>query len=299
MAVFGTVTARLERQLRYRRPVTGSVGELTVTWFGTTCELISDGETALLVDPFLTRSTGFLSLASGRRALSADPGEYERWLSPLCLPIAAMPVSHTHFDHILDAGVVGASTGATLLGSASSVVVGRSLGLPDKQLRVAEPGVPERFGAFTVTLVPSRHSAGGYPVGDVTEPVKFPARFRQLRQGGTYSVMIEHPAGNLLCHNSAGYLPGSLAGYTAGTVFLSAASVPVDRDAYLRETVDAVGARRVFLVHWDDFTRPLHAEPRPIPILVDLMGFVAELRHLRPALAVHTLAVGEAQRVPD
>jgi len=292
-------TPRLYQELLYRRPGTGAAGELTVTWFGTTCELISDGETALLVDPFLTRTTGLLALAADRRTLRPDPSQYEHWVAPHRAPIAAMPVSHTHFDHILDAGVVGARTGATLLGSASSVVVGRSLGLPDAQLRVAEPGVPQRHGAFTVTFLPSKHSAGGQPTGDVVDLVPIPARFRQLRQGGTFSVLIEHPAGSLLCHNSAGYLPGSLTGRAAVTVFLSAASPPANLDAYLRETVDAVGAGRVFLVHWDDFTRPLHRPLRPIPVMVNLPGFVGQLRRLRPGLAVHTLPIGEPQIVVD
>src|SRR5215207_10116978 len=67
----------------------------------------------------------------------------------------AMPVTHTHFDHILDAGVVGARTGAVLAGSASTAAVGRSLGLPAEQLAVAEPGEPLQFGRFTVTFLPA------------------------------------------------------------------------------------------------------------------------------------------------
>jgi L-ascorbate metabolism protein UlaG (beta-lactamase superfamily) len=297
--LFGASTRRLLDELRYRNPAGATPGELTVTWFGTTCELISDGETALLVDPFVTRTAGLLALAANRRVLRPDPAQYARWIAPRArgVPIRAMPVTHTHFDHILDAGVVGARTGAVLLGSRSSVVAGRSLGLPEEQARVAGRGGPHRFGAFTVTFLPSRHSGGGKPAGEIDSPVAVPARFRDLRQGGTFSVLIEHPAGTLLCHHSAGYVPGALAGRRADTVFLSAASVPADREAYLRETVDAVGARRVFLVHWDDFTRPLDAPLRPIPLAVDLAGFATDLRRLRPRLALHTLPLGEAQLV--
>ena len=281
------------RALLYRRSPAGEPGELTVAWFGTTCELISDGETALLVDPYLTRTAGLLALATNRRVLAPDPAQYDRWLAPLHPPIRAMPVTHTHFDHILDAGVVGARTGAMLAGSASTAAVGRSLGLPAEQLAVAEPGLPLRFGRFTVTFLPGRHSGRGAPAGEITGPVRVPARLAELRQGGTFSVLVEHPAGTLLCHHSAGCVPGALAGHSAGVAFLSAASPPSDLDAYLRETVDAVGAHTVFLVHWDDFTRPLHRPLKPLPLVVKMRALTAALR--RRGLRVHTLPVGAPQ----
>lgn len=266
---------------------------LSVTWFGTTCVLVSDGETALLVDPFITRTASFLSLAVGRRVLRPRADQYQRWIAPFAAPIRAMPVTHSHFDHILDAGVVGADTGAVLLGSASTVEVGRSLGLPAEQLVEIVPSVPLRYGAFTVTFLPSQHSGSGRPRGEVCAPVRLPARLRDLRQGGTYSVLVEHPDGNVLCHHSAGFVPGVLAGRRAGTVLLSAASPPTDLDAYLRETVDAVGARQALLVHWDDFTRPLDRPLRPIPFAVDLPRFTAGVRRLRPALVVDTLPLAQ------
>jgi L-ascorbate metabolism protein UlaG (beta-lactamase superfamily) len=265
----------------------------SVTWFGTTCVLVSDGETALLVDPFVTRTASLLSLAAGRRVLRPRADQYQRWIAPFAAPIRAMPVTHSHFDHILDAGVVGADTGAVLLGSASTVAVGRSLGLPDDQLVRASPDAPLRYGRFTVTYVPSRHSGSGRPAGEVRDAVRIPARLRDLRQGGTYSVLIEHPAGNVLCHHSAGFVPGALSGRRADTVLLSVANPPADLDAYLRETVDAVGARQALLVHWDDFTRPLDQGLRPIPFAVNLPRFVADARRLRPRLVVDTLPLAQ------
>ncbi len=266
---------------------------LSVTWFGTTCVLVSDGETALLVDPFVTRTASLLSLAAGRRVLRPRADQYQRWIAPFAAPIRAMPVTHSHFDHVLDAGVVGADTGAVLLGSASTVAVGRSLGLPDDQLVQVAPGAALPVGRFTVTFVHSRHSGSGRPRGDVCDTVRIPARLRDLRQGGTYSVLIEHPAGNVLCHHSAGFVAGALYRRRADTVLLSAASPPADLEAYLRETVDAVGARQAFLVHWDDFTRPLDQPLRPIPFVVNLPRFTAEVRRLRPGLVVDTLPLAQ------
>ena len=38
---------------------------------------------------------------------------------------------------------------------------------------------------------------------------------------------------------------------------------------YWSETVRTVGARRVVLIHWDDFFRPLHKPLRALPYAVD------------------------------
>ena len=38
---------------------------------------------------------------------------------------------------------------------------------------------------------------------------------------------------------------------------------------YWTETVRTVGARRVVLIHWDDFFRPLHAPLRALPYAGD------------------------------
>jgi L-ascorbate metabolism protein UlaG (beta-lactamase superfamily) len=41
------------------------------------------------------------------------------------------------------------------------------------------------------------------------------------------------------------------------------------QEAYWREVVQATGARRVVLVHWDDFWKPLDEPLVPMPRLMD------------------------------
>lgn len=71
-----------------------------------------------------------------------------------------------------------------------------------------------------------------------------------------------HPSDRrLLIQGSAGFLPGALDGSRADIVYLGIGQLGVQPQDYIEhyweQTVAAVGARQVVLIHWDDFFRPL------------------------------------------
>lgn len=266
---------------------------LTAAWFGTTAVLLSDGDSALFVDPFITRPEGWLRMLSNQ-PIAPDEEKIARTLSKVKLNnLEAVLVSHSHHDHAMDAGVVARLTDAALVGSASTLNIGRGSGVMESRLALASPGEPMKFGAFTVTFIESKHAGatGGKPTGDIIEPLKTPARYLDYKQGGTYSILIEHALGNVLVHGSAGFVPGALKGRRADWVMLGVAFVN-DYDAYLRELVDVTGATRVIPLHWDDFTRSFDEPPIPNLIGVDLPQFFAEMAQTRPQIQVQTLGFG-------
>ncbi len=267
---------------------------LTATWLGTAAVLLSDGEHSLMVDPFFTRPKGWWRLITNR-PIAPDEETIARGLSEARLAnLAAVLVSHSHYDHAMDAAVVARLSGAVLAGSESTANIGRGGGLPESQLRVIRPNEPLGFGSFTVSFIQSRHAGltGGRPTGDITQPLTPPARYLDYRQGGTYSILIEHALGTVLHHGSAGFVPGALKGKKADVVFLGIA-LREDLNAYLAETVDAVGAKRVIPTHWDDFTRPLSQPLIPNIAGVHLRDFFEDMEHSRPDLQVQTLEFGE------
>jgi L-ascorbate metabolism protein UlaG (beta-lactamase superfamily) len=268
----------------------GVAAGLVVTFLGTTSALISDGETTLMTDGYFSRV-----------AIGKSP---ESWVIRPDIPaidsalqslppgrIAAVFVVHSHFDHAMDAPVVAQRTGALLVGSASTANVGRGLGLPEKQMLVVSPGDQLQFGQFKVHFYRSKHFPLDEPLASamlgntIDSPLVPPVRFDAYKEGTTFSILFEHPRGNLLLHGSAGYLPGALAGVKADAILLGTGGLGdlprEEQEAYYREVVLATGAKQVFPVHWDVMSTPYSAPLVPDTDFQPAMRFLTEMNATR------------------
>lgn len=246
---------------------------LTVTWAGVTTLVIDDGESAVMTDGFFSRP----SLAAvGLRRLAPSQPRIDGCLARLRVDRleAVLPV-HTHFDHAMDSAVVAERTGAKIVGGTSAAQVGRGHGLPDDRLVAAVPGEPNHLGAFDITLIEGAHCPPDRFPGTITAPVVPPVRASAYRCGEAWSTLVHHRPSDrtLLIVGSAGFLPGALTGRRANVVYLGVGQLGVQPEQYLidywSETVRTVGARRVVLIHWDDFFRPLHEPLRALPYAGD------------------------------
>jgi L-ascorbate metabolism protein UlaG (beta-lactamase superfamily) len=257
----------------FDQPAATDASPLTVTWAGVTTLLVDDGESALMTDGFFSRP-GLLTV--GTRALSPSQPRIDGCLARLGVDRleAVMPV-HTHFDHAMDSAVVADRTGAAIVGGTSAAQIGRGGGLPEDRLVVVPPGSPLPFGSFDVTLVEGHHCPPDRFPGAITAPVVPPVKAAAYQCGEAWSILIHHRPTDrrLLIVGSAGYVPGALAGHRADVVYLGIGQLGLQPESYLveywSEAVRAVGARRVVLIHWDDFFRPLHEPLRALPYAGD------------------------------
>ncbi|MEU7930439.1 MULTISPECIES: MBL fold metallo-hydrolase [Micromonospora] len=275
-------------RLRFGRPdidahadrfdVPAAAEGFSVTFLGTASLLFDDGDTAVLTDGFFSRPS---LLRVALRKLAPDDARIDSALTRLGLEhdeggrrLAAVVPVHTHFDHVLDSATVALRTGAVLTGGRSAAWVGRGAGLTDDRIQVVTPREPVTRGPFTLTFVKSTHCPPDRFPGAITAPVVPPARASAYRCGEAWSVLVAHTSGRTaLVQGSAGYLPGALDGCRADVVYLGVGQLGVQDEQYLRaywnQTVRAVGARRVVLVHWDDFFRPLDQPLRALPYAGD------------------------------
>lgn len=239
----------------------GAAPRVAVTWYGVATLLFDDGETRILIDGFFSRPA-FESLDD---VVAPDSAHIARMVESAGLAGLAMitPV-HSHFDHAMDLGEVAAATGAVVLGSESTANIARGAGVPESRIRVTDDTLEATFGAFRVELIRSAHAPlvdGGPPIPGVIEaPITPPARIGDWKEGGSYSIVLAHPAGTAVVQGSAGYLEGRLDGVAADVVFLGTGGLGALGKAhatrYYDEIVGATGARCVLPIHWDDFTLP-------------------------------------------
>ncbi|HZU48523.1 MAG TPA: MBL fold metallo-hydrolase, partial [Mycobacterium sp.] len=235
--------------------------------------LLDDGSSALMTDGYFSRPS--LPRVALRKVSPSPARVYGCLARAKVSRLEAVIPVHTHIDHALDSALVADATGARLVGGQSAANIGRGYGLPDDRLIVADRGDPISLGAFDVTLIESRHSPPDRFPGVITAPVRPPVKVSAYRCGEAWSALIHHrPSGRrLLIQGSAGFVQGALAGQQAEVVYLGVGQLGVLPRSYLldywTQTVRAVGARRVVLIHWDDFFRPLSKPLRALPYATD------------------------------
>jgi L-ascorbate metabolism protein UlaG (beta-lactamase superfamily) len=248
-----------------RFDVPAANGRLGITFAGVSTLLIDDGESGILTDGFFSRP-GLLPVALRRIAPDHDriTAGLRRLLaaSPTTIGVEAVIPVHSHFDHALDSAEVARSTGAVLAGGESTANIGRGAGLPDDRIRVLGSGETWRCRSWTIRTIASEHCPPDRFPGSITAPVVPPAKAAAYRCGEAWSILLEHESGpTALVQGSAGFVPGALADERAEVAYLGVGQLGHQDEAYLTTywsvTGRTVGARRVVLIHWDDFFRPL------------------------------------------
>ena len=258
---------------RFDVPAAAPDTPLSLTWLGVSTILLDDGTSALMTDGYFSRpSLAKVLLRRVAPSLARVDGCLFR--ARVKRLEAVIPV-HTHIDHAMDSAVVAERTGARLVGGSSAAQVGRGHGLPEDRVVVATPGEPLTLGAYDVTLVESHHCPPDRYPGVITEPLAPPVKASAYKCGETWSTLVHHRPSDrrLLIQGSAGFVRGALAGQRAEVAYLGVGQLGLQPEPYLvdywTETVRAVGARRVVLIHWDDFFHPLSEPLRALPYAGD------------------------------
>jgi L-ascorbate metabolism protein UlaG (beta-lactamase superfamily) len=267
-----------------------------LTYQGTNSLVISKDQSAVIIDPHYTRP-GLLSLMT---RIQPNRKRISRWLNAADIDqLDAVLLTHTHYDHALDAPEVIWQKGGILFGSRSAVNLAKGTGLSTNQFQVVAMGRSYFVGNFLVRFHSARHIGFPPPLNwvmlqkrDISAPLTPPAWFWTYQSGEVYAIQVD----NMLIFGSAGFSPGAYDGLEIETVVLSIAGLETQPDAYLEkyyhETVLAVGAQRVLLSHWDNFFRPLSSKIRTLGFSKYNMRRLKNLGE-RHGQNVHLLSVDE------
>jgi len=267
---------------------------LTLRWLGVAGFTLGDGESALAFDPFFSRP-GLWDTLIGDYTPDAEV------LAPLLAPGSPAPelaraghilVGHSHYDHLGDAPWVATRTGATLVGSLTSVNLARGYGLPAGQARRADPGDVLDLGSFRVRVVESRHAPvlfGRVPLrGEVTEPATGPVHATSFLLGDARGYWVTHaPSGvRVFVLSSAAVHPPAFEGLLAAGERADVVLAPTQgrEPGYAAALVRALRPRLVVPHHFDDFFEPLSSPEAALPgDPDDLEAFEAEVREAAAA----------------
>jgi L-ascorbate metabolism protein UlaG (beta-lactamase superfamily) len=267
--------------IAYAQPAAPDSKGLTVKWFGISTLLIDDGETQLLTDGFFSRPS-LLDIVL-KRPIAPEIETITRVLTEQKMDrLAAVIPVHSHYDHAMDSAEIAKQTNALVLGSTSTAMAARSSGLQDNKIQIVNKNQAYYFGQFKVTFFESRHAplpTNAGIDGTIDEVFALPAPYTAWQLGEAYSILIEHPKGDLLVQGSAGHVPGALKGLDVDAVFLGTGGLHNQlyeyQQAYIFETVTQTNPSVVYTIHHDNLFGALGnvEQSRLIPEYDEIQAF--------------------------
>lgn len=241
-------------------------------YLGTAGFIIRNAARTVVLDPYLSRP-------DLRRTVSAKLVPDKALIKKVIPQADDVLIGHSHYDHVLDAPEICIQTRARLIGSRSTMMIGRAAGVPVHQLRETAGNEDIRAGDWTLRGVPSRHGKvfGRVPFpGDIHFPPPWPPRMGDLKHGPVLNWIVNTGALTIAHVDSADFINEELQGHCCDVLCLCAIGRKYRKD-YTKEIIGLLKPRWVVPCHWDTMITPLESDPDLIPT-VDLPGFMDEIR---------------------
>lgn len=247
-------------------------GAIELTYLGTAGFIVKNKQRTLVLDPYLSR----IGVTELFRPLHTNTALLKKYI-----PHADdVLIGHAHYDHILDAPDLCKQTGARLIGSKATCMVGRAAGLPESQLNETEGRENIACGSWTVRGLPSIHGKaifGRIPIpGDILSPPVWPPKLLDLKHGLVLNWLVDTGSLKIVHIDSADFIPEELQGVKADVVCLCAIGRKY-RPNYVKEVVALLQPKWIVPCHWDTMFTHYENEPDYIPS-VDLAGFIEEIK---------------------
>ncbi|MCC7079347.1 MAG: MBL fold metallo-hydrolase [Burkholderiales bacterium] len=277
---------------------------LRLTHYGAAAWSVTDGKTRLLIDPFFSRIR-YADKGFGTSTPSAAPGDTRPIFGPndTLAPDAATRAlidrhiehanyiftSHSHFNHCMDMPYIARKTGATVLGSESTANIARAHGIPEEQIITVKGGEDFEFGAFSVRVIPSLHSALSgkhyFDSGTVPRDIRAPMRLVDYVEGNTLAYFIRMGEQRVIVFCSMNYIEREIADLRPTAALIPAAKARLEIHDYTGRLLRALGLPPVVIAtHWDVQSWPYGA-PQDAAY-AQAQTFIAEVQKTAPGTRV-------------
>ncbi|MEY9213450.1 MBL fold metallo-hydrolase [Thermobifida halotolerans] len=270
----------------------GGGGTATCEWLGTSGWRVRVGDRLVLVDPYLTRySTGLFDGRGfdSKTRLTVDAATVDEHAGT---PEVVL-VTHSHWDHFNDVPHIATTTGARVVGTATTTNLALAMDVPQSQVSPVKGGEVLDFGDYTVEVVASLHSRNNnysmaFPGVRLERPRKRPRTIADLPEGDTLDFQVTVKGGpSLFFMGASDFVERNLAGLSPDVAMLAVPATTRTHD-YVPRLLEALDhPRTVVPVHWDVFEVPLANPPQQDPTTAfSVAGFADAVRAASPATEV-------------
>ena len=273
-------------------PPAEPAGGLQGRWLGVSGFELTDGQTRLVLDPALTRPHVTRLI---RGPIGADEALLDAHLTG---PVDFILVNHAHYDHAIDAPALALRTGATVVGSPSTINLCRSRGVPEDRLIEVAGGERLTLGTFTVDVRATDHS----PVMGRENPMPgvIPADAGDLwywnyTQDGCRIYRLEAAGTSVWFHPTSMYETGELGGLRAETLIMGVSGAALTSQTM--EILAEAQPARVIPTHYDNFFQPLADGLALLPML-DMPATLQLFREADPDAEVWLLDYFQTFHLP-
>jgi beta-lactamase class D len=234
-----------------------------------------------LVDPHFSRLD-----IKGKEPLIPDQAAIARY-APARADVIL--VGHSHHDHLLDVPDVAKRTGATILGTESTLNVARAAGLPESRtVDLTGGGKTWSEGPWTVQAVRSLHSLTGAPSLPIPRNVTLPMNADAYLEGGVLDYLVTVGGRKVFFISTANLIDRELEGLRPD-VAVVASGLREKIPDYTCRTLRALGSPKLVIAnHFDAWWRPLGPNQMDIEEAdrASLAKFPAEVEQCAPGTKV-------------
>ena len=237
---------------------------MKITFFGTTTLLFDDGKDQILFDAHVTRPSVikyFFGFKIKTNNKLCDALIKQHGINRL----RAIFISHTHYDHSMDAPYFANKCNTTVYGSKSARNIALGGNVPEDRIVIFKPQDTFTIGDYKIRVLKSLHSTPtplNNDIGvEISKPLIQPARLRKYTEGGSYDFVIEHKGKTYVIRPSFNWIEGQFNNIIADVLFLGVAGLanakPQEEIAFFNETADKIQPKLIIPLHWDNFFVPL------------------------------------------
>jgi len=225
-----------------------SDASVSLTYLGSAGWQVADGAHSLLIDPYFSRIEDEHPIALPDEAAIARyaPAHAD-----------AILVGHSHHDHLLDVPSIAKRTGATVVGSESTLNVARAAGVPEGRFILVRGGETFAIGPFSVHPVRGLHGiTGGNLTGTIPRDIKLPMTTDEYAVAEVFQYLIRVEGRTIFVIGTANFIESEVQGLRPDVAIIAG---PADKvPDYSCRLMRALGRPPIVLAnHFDNQWEPL------------------------------------------